>query len=143
LQDNASYVFIRGELGGAMLNGVGIFIKPTAAAPATTAAAAAGGINYLLGVTNSTFLEAVETYATLDTPVPFFMLLATNISWGHLMPESGPMLAINRQLFLVGQGGVLTAIDFASSVNQVVLTGPWSNLTFDGLVLENQGIGNR
>jgi hypothetical protein len=129
-----------------MLNGVGIFIKSTAAAaaaPATTAAAAAGGVNYLLGVTNSTFLEAVETYAALDTPVPFFMLLATNISWGQQLPESGETLAVNRHLYLAGQGGVLTAIDFASRVNQVALTGQWSNITFDELVLENQGIGNR
>jgi hypothetical protein len=145
LQDNSSYAYVSGELDGAMLNGVGIFIKPTAvvASPATTAAAAVGGVNYLLEVNNSTFLQALETYAAIDTHVPLFMQLATNISWGHQMPEAGEPLAINRQLALAGQGGVLTAIDFASRVNQVALTGQWSNITFDGLVLENLGIGDR
>jgi hypothetical protein len=147
LQDNASFAFVSGELGGAQLNGVGIFVKPAAAAaapvPAKTAAAAAGGVNYLLGITNSTFITALETYAGLDTPVPLFMLLATNISWGQLLSDSNGMLDINRHLYLAGQGGVLTGIDFGSKVNQVALTGQWSNITFQGLALENLGLGNR
>jgi hypothetical protein len=147
LQDNSSFAYVSGELGGAQLTGVGIFVQPAAAtavsAPAKTAAAAVGGMNYLLGITNSSFIAALETYAGIDTPVPFFMLLATNISWGQQLPESADMLEINRHLILAGQGGSLTGIDFANKVNQVALTGQWSNTTFDGLSLENQGLGNR
>lgn len=102
-----------------------------------------GGVNYLLGVTNSSFVAVLETYMSLDTPVPFYMLLATNISWGQLLPEGGEMMSINRPLFMAGQAGSLTGVDFGSRVNQVALTGQWSNVTFDELVLENMGLGNR
>jgi hypothetical protein len=50
---------------------------------------------------------------------------------------------VHRQLFVVGKLTDITSIDFGMEVNQLVLTGSWSNITFSKVVLENLGPGDK
>jgi hypothetical protein len=56
------------------------------------------------------------------------------------VPREG--VPINRHLFWVGLASRNTSLDLHMSVNQLVLTGTWSNLTTDHLILENLAPGD-
>jgi hypothetical protein len=50
---------------------------------------------------------------------------------------------LNRHVVIVGQHGQLTALDLGMVANAVHVMGPYSNVTLHGVVLENQGFGDR
>lgn len=98
--------------------------------------------SYALEVSNETFVEIMVRYATMDTPVPFLMYIEANITfWPRSdWPKEG--FAIMRPVYMIGWSDELTGIDFGNCVGCASLTGKWSNLTLDSLVLENLAYGN-
>jgi hypothetical protein len=103
-------------------------------------------VNYLLGVDNSTFIPSLMRYGSISSPRPFLVLLSSNITWGnHPILRKAPsgFMELNRHVVIVGQYGQLTALDLGMVANAVYLTGPYSNVTLHGVVLENQGLGDR
>uniref|UniRef100_A0A383WJF9 Protein kinase domain-containing protein n=1 Tax=Tetradesmus obliquus TaxID=3088 RepID=A0A383WJF9_TETOB len=151
--DYVSYVYVSSfSSGGFSCRGCGLFLQFQGSnGPSEAADDTLQGTNYLLGVSNASFVPALLKYATIDTVRPLFVLLSSNISWGQhpLMQQqqggSSPAaaLAVGRPLVLAGQQGAATSLDLGMGVNKVSLAGQHANLTFDGLVIENLAYGDR
>lgn len=113
--------------------------------PSTAANSSLLGTNYLLGVDNATFVPALFKYATISTIRPFFVLLASNVTWGQhpLMSQPGSSISIARPVVIAGQQGVTTSLDLCMGVNKVLLTSQHANLSADGVIWENLAYGDR
>lgn len=153
LQDYMSYVYVSSfSSGGFSCRGCGLFLQFQGSnGPSEAADDTLQGTNYLLGVSNASFVPALLKYATIDTVRPLFVLLSSNISWGQhpsMQQQQGgsapaAALAVGRPLVLAGQQGAATSLDLGMGVNKVSLAGQHANLTFDGLVIENLAYGDR
>jgi len=97
--------------------------------------------SYALEASNATVVQLLQRYATIDTPQPFLMYLMDNTTlWPRGdWPAGG--LAIKRPVHIVGWSDKTTAISFGYGVGRASLTGRWSNLTLDSLVLEHLAFG--
>jgi hypothetical protein len=158
LQDYVSYVYVNSySTAGFSCRGCGLFLQfEGSPGPSEAPDDTLQGTNYLLGVTNVTFVPSLLKYAAINTVRPLFVLLSTNVSWGQhpLMQQpqrqqqqggAAPTaaLALGRPLVLAGQQGVKTSFDLGMAVNKVSLAGQHANITFDGVILENLAYGDR
>jgi hypothetical protein len=122
----------------------------------------------VLSATNETLVPLLRRHAGVQTPVPLLVYVGGNITLtggtkadedsvsaggggggGGGAAEPPPwMLAprdnitVARPVVLVGRATDPTSIDFRMRVNQLVAAGPYANLTFDSLLLENLGENN-
>jgi hypothetical protein len=98
--------------------------------------------SFALEVYNNTLVEMLVRHATVDTPDPFLMYVSANCTvWPRAdWPKGG--LHIMRPLYIVGWSDTPTGLDFGNGVGLASLTGRWSNITFDSVVLENLGYGD-
>eukprot|EP00775_Hariotina_reticulata_P004405 gene4405-4658_t len=101
----------------------------------------APGRNFVLGADTATLVPLLRGVAGVSTRVPFLVYLSSNVSL-TARTGVGAGLPVNRQLFVVGKLTDITSIDFGMEVNQLVLAGSWSNITFSRVVLENLGPGD-
>eukprot|EP00775_Hariotina_reticulata_P001812 gene1812-2145_t len=146
--DYASFMYLNNwQIDGFSCRGCGMFLRfnntedPTAAPDDV----AHPGANYALGVDNNTFVGVLQRYASIDTPRPFLVFLAANISWGNHpeLSEPGTSMVLARPVVLVGQAGIKTSLDLGMKVNKALLTKQHSNITFDNVILENLAYGDR
>ena len=129
--------------------GAGIFLRPAAATAGISSsssaidptAATTTTDNYALGVDNNTFIPLLKRLAGDSTPQPLLLQLTSNISWGNHpdMPLEG--LDVSRPVYIVGRHGVKAGVDLGMKADMVSLTGGWSNMTLDNVVVENMATG--
>jgi hypothetical protein len=159
LQDYVSYVYVNSySTAGFSCRGCGLFLQfEGSQGPSEAPDHTLQGTNYLLGVSNVTFVPSLLKYATIDTVRPLFVLLSANVSWGQhplmQLPQQQQQqqggaaataaLAVGRPLVVAGQQGIRTSVDLGMAVNKVSLAGQHANLTLDGIILENLAYGDR
>lgn len=161
-QDYVSFVYVaRYTAPGLSCNGCGVFLRFVGSGssansisgsssasnlPTSTPDEPQPGVNYLLGVDNSTFIPSLVKYGSISSPRPFLVMLSSNITWGRhplLKQQPGGYMELNRPVVILSQHGMLTAIDMGMVANSVHLTAAYSNLTLHGMHLENMGYGDR
>jgi hypothetical protein len=122
--------------GGIMARGSAVINMPGPLGPWLSAK------NFALEVYNDTLIEVLVKFATVDTPDPFLMYVSANCTvWPRAdWPPGG--LRIMRPVYIVGWSDAATGLDFGNGVGAASLTGRWSNVTFDSVVLENLGYGD-
>jgi hypothetical protein len=98
-------------------------------------------VNYVLWADNSTIVRQLRHQGGISTPLPLLLYQTGNITLGAAQVPAGG-IAINRPLVWVGLTSANTSVDLHMSVNQLVLTGPWSNITLVSLVIENTAPGD-
>jgi hypothetical protein len=98
--------------------------------------------SFALEVSNATIVDVLKQHATVATPEPFLMYMVENVTFWPRADWPAKGLAIARPVYLVGWTYVATAVDFGNCAGCASLTGKWSNLTLDSLVLENLGYGD-
>lgn len=96
--------------------------------------------NFVTAADDATLVPLLTSVAGISTAVPFLVYLAANVSLGSNLPAAIP---INRPIFFVGKVTEDTGIDFGMRVNQVVMLGTWSQVTFNRVSLENLGPGDQ
>lgn len=75
--------------------------------PTTTLDEPRLGVNYLLGVTNDSFVPALLRYGSILSPRPFLVLLTSNVTWGcspALQAQPG-MCRVQRHVHVQGWRG--------------------------------------
>lgn len=163
MQDYVSYVYMGSFAApGLTCNGCGVFLQFSDSGSSSGSADGGGSdgrqlptltpdqprpaVNYLLNADNSTFVPALMRFASVSSPRPFLVLLSSNVTWGrHPALKKTPegYMQVNRPAVIVGQHGHLTAVDLGMVANGVHLTGTHSNVTLHGVVVENQGFGDK
>jgi hypothetical protein len=158
LQDYVSYVYVNSySTAGFSCRGCGLFLQfEGSTGPSEAPDDTLQSTNYLLGVSNATFVPSLLKYAMIDTVRPLFVLLSTNVSWGQhplmQLPQQQQQqggaaataaLAVGRPLVLAGQQGIRTSVDLGMAANKVSLAGQHANITIDGVILENLAYGDR
>jgi hypothetical protein len=95
-------------------------------------------VNYVLWADNTTFVPQLLGQGGTNTSVPLLIYQTANISLG------GPSrdMPVFRPFYWVGLSSANTSVDLEMTTNQLLLTGRWSNLTSDHLVIENLATGD-
>jgi hypothetical protein len=98
--------------------------------------------SYSLDVGNDTLVAVLLKFATIETPEPYLIYTNDNVTlWPRSdWPAGG--LQIRRPLVIVGWTDAPTALDLGNCAGCAALVGPWGNVTFDTMVLENLGYGD-
>jgi hypothetical protein len=109
--------------------------------PAPPASTVQQPLNYVWWADNSTIVQHLTQQGGMNTPLPLLLYQTGNVTLGAAQVPPGG-IAINRPVFWVGLSSANTSVDWHMSVNQLVLTGTWSNLTFVSLVIENTAPGD-
>jgi hypothetical protein len=97
-----------------------------------------GPLNYVLWADNTTFVPQLLGLGGINTSVPLLVYQTSNITLGGPSRE----VAVFRPFYWVGLSSANTSVDLEMSTNQLLLTGRWSNLTSDHLVVENLATGD-
>lgn len=96
--------------------------------------------NFVTAADDTTLVPLLASTAGISTAVPFLVYLAANVSLGSNVAAGLP---INRPIYFVGKTTEVTSINFGMEVNQLVMLGTWSQVTFNRVTLENLAPGDR
>eukprot|EP00879_Flechtneria_rotunda_P017637 GHRR01018488.1.p1 GENE.GHRR01018488.1~~GHRR01018488.1.p1 ORF type:complete len:399 (+),score=90.31 GHRR01018488.1:379-1575(+) len=97
--------------------------------------------SYVLAATNSTLVQQMQQVGAVSANVSAIIYLDTNVTL--LKPPFPPDgIYIGRPLVLAGLASANTSTNFAMAINQIMLTGKYSYLTLDSVVIENLGPGD-
>lgn len=135
-QDNATWVHVNWfASGGVMVQSHGIGITAGPLGPSLSSD------SFAWEVTNSTVVDLLVKYATIETHKPYLFYLARNVTlWPRAdWPAGG--LVIRRPMYIISWSDQAVSIDFGNCAGCASLSGRWSNITFDSVTLEGLGFG--
>jgi hypothetical protein len=93
-------------------------------------------------VTNATLVTILSRHATVATPVPYLVYPADNMTWWPRPDWPAGGIVFRRPVVFVGWSDMATGVDLGNCAGCAAIEGPWGNVTFDSVVLENLGYGD-